>query len=212
MAPPHNGEDPGEEPVLSPEELDFAAEERVAELEEGRFVIGADGPPEPTADGAAESSTTGANNARSFADLERRATRNTSVLGRDDAGDAGDLSGRRVKRWIGDELDRTDSQYAYRIAAKTGATISHQQLASDDVGTAFDGLLRWYARQVADGTSAEEALGILLAESSIRVRYPITGLLAYLEANDLDQEDSIGDLLEAIRASDGLVFPLRDRR
>jgi len=209
MAPPRKGENPGEEPVLSPEELDFAAEERVAELEEGRFVIGADGPPEPAEEDASESVGNAQNHSRSFEDLERSANRHASIQDRDDGAD---ISGRQVKRWIGAELDRTDSQYAYRIAAKTGTTISHQQLASDDVGTAFDGLLRWYARQVADGTSPEEALGILLAESSIRVRYPITGLLAYLEANDLDADDSIGDLLEAVRASDGLVFPLRDRR
>lgn len=212
MAPSRKREDPDDETVLSPEELDIASEERVAEIEEGRFVIGSDGPPETT--DAVQSQNTdhdgSETRARTLEDLERNATRESSILDADLGGER--LTGSEVKRWISTELDRTDSQYAYRIAAKTGDAISHQQLASDDIGTAFDGLMMWYAQQVADGTPVEEALGILLAESNIRVRYPITGILAYLEANDLDPDDSIADLLETIRASEGLVFPLRDRR
>lgn len=209
MPPSRDREDPDEETVLSPEELDIAAEERVAEIEEGRFVIGSDGPPDTTDVIRASEREGEDSRARTLEDLERNANRESSVL--DDSG-ADQLTGAAVKRWISEELDRTDSQYAYRIAAKSGDAISHQQLASDDIGTAFDGLLMWYAQQVADGTPVEEALGILLAESNVRVRYPITGLLAYLEANDLDPDDSIADLLETIRDSGGLVFPLRDRR
>jgi hypothetical protein len=212
MAPSRKREDQDDETVLSPEELDIASEERVAEIEEGRFVIGSDGPPE-TAD-AVQSQETGQDNAetraRPLEDLERETSSESSILDEDQGG--GRLTGADVKRWIGTELDRTDSQYAYRIAAKTGDAISHQQLASDDIGTAFDGLMMWYAQQVADGTPVEEALGILLAESNIRIRYPITGMLAYLEANDLDPDDAIADLLETIRASDGLVFPPHNRR
>ncbi|ALG82247.1 DUF7500 family protein [Halanaeroarchaeum sulfurireducens] len=211
MTPPRDREDPEEGTVLSPEELDIACEERVAEIEEGRFVIGPDGPPN-----AEESSSRSGDvdsdesRARTLEDLERDANRESSVLAGDLTDDAS--TGARVKRWITEDLERTDSQYAYRIAAKTGDAISHQQLASDDIGTAFDGLLMWYAQQVADGTPVEEALGILLSESRIRVRYPISGMLAYLEANDLEPDDSIADLLDAIRETDGLAFPLRNRR
>ena len=212
MSPPRDREDPKEGSVLSPEELDIASEERVAEIEEGRYVIGPDGPPD--ADESSTSQTEDVDSeqsrARTLEDLERDASRESSVLSGDLTDDAS--TGVRVKRWISEDLERTDSQYAYRIAAKTGDAISHQQLASDDIGTAFDGLLMWYAQQVADGTPVEEALGILLSESRIRVRYPITGLLAYLEANELSPDDSIAELLDTIRETDGLAFPLRNRR
>ena len=118
-----------------------------------------------------------------------------------------ELRGSDVKRWISANLERTDSQYAYRLAAKTGDDISHQQLASDDIGMAFDGLLMWYAQQVGDGTAVEDTLGILLAESNIRVRFPVAGMVAYLDRHDLSPDDSIGELLAVIRDHDGLVFP-----
>lgn len=216
MAPPTEDEEPPTERALSPDELDLAAEERVAELEDGRYVIGADGPPKTTDD--TEGSTgrdADRDRRRTLEDLERetQATAdadNRSVIGSGEQNTT--PTGADVKRWITEELDRTNSQYAYRIAAKTGDDVSHQQLASDDIGTAFDGLMMWYAQQVAGGTPIEEALGILLAESTIPVRYPATGLLAYLEKHDLQKDDSIADLLQTIRRTDGLVFPLRDRR
>ncbi|MFW5900648.1 MAG: DUF7500 family protein, partial [Halodesulfurarchaeum sp.] len=77
---------------------------------------------------------------------------------------------------------------------------------------AFDGLLMWYAQQVGDGTAVEDTLGILLAESNIRVRFPVVGLIAYLEEQNLSPEDSIGELLSVIRDHDGLVFPRGRKR
>lgn len=217
MAPPRDEEERTEGKALSPEDLDISSEERVAEIEDGRFVIGAEGPPNAEGRETAPSDEPDTGNP-----IEETIEKLRREAATDDSGDLesiidsksteSNLTGTDVKRWIGAELDRTDSQYAYRIAAKTGETISHQQLASDDIGTAFDGLMMWYARQVAEGTPVEEALGILLAESSIRVRFPLAGVLAYLDAQDLGPDDSIGDLLDAIRESDGLVFPLRHQR
>lgn len=216
MAPPRDGDETPDDNALSPEDLDISSEEEVAEIAEGRFVIGADGPPKMGDESAASSprSEAGGSIDETLDELKREtgidAPSKSSVFGAE--GSDSPLTGTDVKRWISAELDRTDSQYAYRIAAKTGGSIQHQQLASDDIGTAFDGLLMWYTRQVAGGTPVEEALGILLAESSIGIRFPIAGMLAYLEDNDLEPEDSIADLLESIRESDGLVFPLRHRR
>ncbi|MFB6122455.1 MAG: hypothetical protein ABEJ78_03240 [Haloferacaceae archaeon] len=199
--------------VLSPEDLDITSEDEVAELDEGRYVIGASGKPDVEA-GAETASPPDRPSARDETSLEtfQRETRQDPHRGSRRSTGSESLSGSDVKRWITAELDRTDSQYAYRIAAKTGEDISHQQLASDDIGMAFDGLLMWYAQQVGGGTAVEEALGILLAESNIRVRYPVRGMVAYLDEHDLDPEDSIADLLAEIRDNEGLVFPLRNRR
>ncbi|MFB6081551.1 MAG: hypothetical protein ABEJ67_01900 [Halanaeroarchaeum sp.] len=216
MAPPRKPDDVSDDSVLSPEELDITGEKEVEELDEGRFVIGAEGRPnvEAAASPDREDPATTIDRAADEPDDDDRDASSATRQSRTDreAPDRDEISGRDVKRWITAELDRTDSQYAYRIAAKTGEHVSHQQMASDDIGMAFDGLLMWYAQQVGGGTPVEEALGILLAESNIRVRYPVAGMLAYLEEHDLDPEDSIADLLEEIRDNDGLVFPLRHRR
>ncbi|MFB6071185.1 MAG: hypothetical protein ABEJ76_09195 [Halanaeroarchaeum sp.] len=214
MPPPRKRDDAPDESVLSPEELDITEEEEVEELDEGRFVIGAEGRPKVDAGAEREphpdDDPRGGESARSFDDLRTDAQQPDRGATGGDASD--DLTGAEVKRWIGEELERTDSQYAYRIAAKTGTEISHQQLASDDIGMAFDGLLMWYAQQVGGDTAVEEALGILLAESNIRVRYPVSGMLAYLDEHDLEPDDSIADFLETVRENEGLVFPLRHRR
>ncbi|MDR5656860.1 hypothetical protein RH831_06665 [Halodesulfurarchaeum sp. HSR-GB] len=203
MDPPRDQEEMPDDSVLTPEDLDFREEEEVAELDESRFVIGAEG--RPDVDRSTIETAPEGDRHRSTPDTEAPTKKTTQQ------GSAGtefqELRGSDVKRWIGANLRRTDSQYAYRLAAKTGENVSHQQLASDDIGMAFDGLLMWYAQQVGDGTAVEDTLGILLSESNVRVRYPVTGLLAYLEEHDLDPEDSIGDLLETVREHDGLVFP-----
>ncbi|GAA0276724.1 DUF7500 family protein [Halobacterium noricense] len=210
MAP--SGDPDADETVLSPDELDIEAREEVAAIGEDRYVIGPDGPPKPPetddsgdegsdGDAAEESDQPEADD--ESAEASERATDANSPV------DAGEVSGREVKRWLGDELDEHDSEYAYRIAAKSGDSINHQQLATDDIGAAFDGLLVWYAQQVAAGTPVDEALGILLSESSVQARYPTSRLVAYLEAHDLGPDDSIRDLVETVSENDGLVFPKR---
>lgn len=216
---PPRREGPPDERVLSPEELDFTEDEKVEQLDEGKFVIGTEGEPnvarsqdeaphrppssqaeseagmeEPTpADSSTEPDTNDSHGAPG------RETQRTSALD--------ELTGRQVKDFISAELRRTESTYAYRIAAKTEDTVSHQQLASDDIGMAFDGLLMWYAQQVGAETSVEEALGILLAKSNIRIRYPTKLLTAYLKKHELGPDDDIADLMAAIKHEDGLVFP-----
>lgn len=207
---PPKTEGPPDEPVLAPEDLEFTHHEEVAELDEGKFVIGTEGPPNPDAvnkaldEGDRSSVDSGGSTAGASAESPRgegppRPDRSRS---RPD-----ELSGREVKRWLTDELERTDSLYAYRIAAKTGDSVSHQQLASDDISMAFDALLMWYAQQVGGDTAVEEALGILLAKSNIRIRFPIGPLGAYLDEHGLEPDDEIADLLQTIRENDGLTFP-----
>jgi hypothetical protein len=194
-----SGGDPDpDEPVLSPEELDIENEEDVAKLDEGRYVIGSDGPPATTdADGSGDDA------------VEPAAEEAPEPGPADDTDPVDEITGADVKQWLGDELSRHDSTYAYHITAKSGTGVNHQQLATDDIGSAFDGLLVWYARQVAGDTPVDEALGILLGESSVQVRYPTARLIAYLEEQGFGPEDSIADLVSAVSEDDGLVFPRR---
>ncbi|MUV59290.1 hypothetical protein [Halobacterium sp. CBA1126] len=210
MAP--SGDPDADETVLSPDELDIEAREEVASIGGDRYVIGPDGPPDPPED--ADEATVDDEDAEADEESADEPEASDDEDASEDAADAedaddGEVTGRDVKRWLGDELDEHDSEYAYRIAAKSGDSINHQQLATDDIGAAFDGLLVWYAQQVAAGTPVDEALGILLAESSVQARYPTSRLVAYLEAHDLGPEDSIRELVETVSEEDGLVFPRR---
>ena len=213
MDPPRDREEFGDGNVLDPEDLDISDEEVVEKLEESRFVIGAEEKPTVEEDPTAPIGEDPDLDTPVTDPKEKRAQPQKKGQQRGKPATEGQtLSGSDVKRWISANLQETDSQYAYRLAAKTGDEISHQQLASDDIGMAFDGLLMWYAQQVGQGTAVEDTLGILLAESNIRVRFPVTGMQAYLDEHDLSPEDSIEDLLSVIRDHDGLVFPRGKKR
>jgi hypothetical protein len=219
MAP--GGDQDGDERVLSPDELDIEEQEDVASLGDGRYVIGSDGPPDADDVTQSNEGSSGAQQSPPDANQFEQArpdqqapnqaspadSQQTASTGRS-TGDP--LTGREVKDWLSDELANHGSSYAYHIATKSGGSVTHQQLATDDVGAAFDGLLVWYARQLSEGTPVDEALGILLAESTVQVRYPTSRLVSYLEAHDLGPEDSIGDLVDAVSEEGGLVFPKRD--
>jgi hypothetical protein len=185
--------------VLSPEELDIEEQDEVATIGDDRYVIGADGEPAASGDSDADPATqpepTGDGQAEVTTDPQQAEPADPQITGRD------------VKEWLAAELESHDSDYAYHIAAKYGDDIAHQQMATDDVGAAFDGLLVWYARQVAGNTPVDEALGILLGESSVQIRYPTARLIAFLEHNDLGPDDSIRDLVDTVSNQDGLVLP-----
>lgn len=189
------GDQDGDERVLSPDELDIEAQEDVASLGDGRYVIGSDGP--PAADDADETGRGQSTPQQSSPDTTQFEQAQPDVQSSDDTEPSDDLggdsdtafqktaadsagrqsatdplTGREVKDWLSDELANHGSTYAYHIAAKSDGSITHQQLATDDVSAAFDGLLVWYARQLSEGAPVDEALGILLAESTVQVRYP----------------------------------------
>jgi len=213
-----SGGDQDDDRVLSPEELDIEEQEEVAAIGEGRYVIGPDGPPNAPAESELEdadddSETDAPEAATPQQDTDHQtqsqpqSSPQTQTQSQPQTPPEPQVTGRDVKKWLGEELESHDAQYAYHIAAKYGDSVAHQQLATDDVGAAFDGLLVWYARQLAGSTSIDRALGILLGESSVQVKYPTKRLVAYLEENDLGPEDSIRDLVETVGEQDGLTFP-----
>ncbi|WP_232688527.1 DUF7500 family protein [Halobacterium zhouii] len=217
--------------VLSADELDITEQEEVAPLGEGRFVVGSDGPPAAPDEATGDASTSArrpepADNPAPDEDegVDDGTDPDPNATQTDDGGttadadpasddsatdDEGDITGRDVKSWLSEELTRHDTTYAHHVAAKAGDDVANQQLATDDIGAAFDGLLVWYARQVATDTPVDEALGILLSESGVRVRYPTARLVEYVEAKGLGPDDSIGDLVAAVSEDDGLVFTKR---
>ncbi|MEF8778956.1 MAG: hypothetical protein V5A36_08595, partial [Natronomonas sp.] len=103
---------------------------------------------------------------------------------------------------LADELGRSNARYGIDIVARfDGNTVRHRA-ASDDVIATFENLVQWYARHVTDSTPADEVIDILLREASF-AETETPNLAKLLEAHDLDQSDSIADLVAAIRDESG---------
>jgi hypothetical protein len=198
MAPePEDVDSADEGTVLAPEDLDIAADDSVAALDKGRYVIAPEGA--SLDQDALEESADSADQASTAADD-------------DDSESAPGPNGRAidaaaVRSWLEEDVETVSSRYGFHITATTEGAVGHQQMFSDDVGTVFDGLLMWYARQLDRETPVEDVLGILLLESNVRVRFPVRAFTAVLERHDLGPEDTISDLFEAIYDGSGVLFP-----
>lgn len=59
--------------------------------------------------------------------------------------------------------------YAAAVTMRTPEGTDATQVETDDVRELFEELLVWYAEQMAPGNDPEEALSVLLAESSLSV-------------------------------------------
>jgi hypothetical protein len=165
----------GEEGVIRPEELDYTASERVAELDEGRYVVATDEEDSPSVDGDG--------------DVEE-----------DD--ERGQLARQQMARYVSEQ----GADYGVALTAAFDGDVAQHEHFSDDVATAFGEFASWYVSQIDTETSPAEALGILLLASETPVSYPAKALAPILRQHDLDLDDSIGELVEAI-ADEGLRIP-----
>ena len=202
MAP---DEDPTDEEgkVLSPQELDLADKDGVEQLGEGRFVVSPDGtdPNVPT-----ELSVDDADVEASAREESVAATTGTTTPA---AGSDTDLDRSAIQDWHERQLRESPSAYGYHLSLKAGTAIDHHTIHSDDVTMAFNNLLLWYARTVDADLPPGAVLGILLSDASVPVQYPVKALEQFVMNQGLSTEDSIGDLLGAVRDDGGVVFPPR---
>lgn len=187
---PSESDDPdhADGPVLSPEELDITEDQRVLELDEGRYLIsGDDEPPDPSR--TPEDVTVGS----SSPGLDPRA-----------------LNADAVHAWMADRLEAANSRYGFDITAVFEGSVVRQELFSNDVITTFENLLVWYAQHVGGDTPVEDVLGILLAESTTPIRLPPNAVEAITDAYGVDDGDTIADLHEVVHREGGLRFPASD--
>ena len=115
-----------------------------------------------------------------------------------------ELTARSVHNWLSDDLAAVNSRYGFDITAAFDGAVSQQRMVSNDVVTIFETLVMWYAQQVDRNTPIEEVLGILLTEANVPVEIPPAALQNALVASDLSPDDSIADLVAAVRENDGL--------
>jgi len=203
-------------PVLSPDELDIREDERVVQLEDGRYVIWP---------GADRGATSGRDDSNAIEGAGAAAGTPTDDPPTDDAetdpsavdppvneapaterGPAADPALRDLHARLAAAVGAVDVRYGFDVTAALGGEPRQTALFTNDVAVAFEHLVTWFAAGVGDDTPVEQALGILLAELDGSVRYPAASLRDYLDANDLDPDDSIADLLAVADAS-GFRFP-----
>lgn len=217
---------PDEGRILAPEELDITESEHVEELDDGRFVVSPDGPPDVdskqsppsgspprTRDEAAVASGTPTETddpydqpqpAKSSTDnAGLRASRSSQAAterqrARQPPQQHSELSQEIVHRWLKQSFEATSSRYAFDVTATFDGNVSQRRMASNDVVTIFESLMLWYAQHVDSDTPVEDVLGILLAESNVPVRYPTEAIHRLVRSSNLTPEDSIADLLEEV--------------
>ncbi|SFR44991.1 hypothetical protein SAMN04487947_1579 [Halogeometricum rufum] len=173
-----------EEGIVGPNELDFTSSSRVAELDEGRFVVATDDDGTPNVDGDGDAP----------ADEEDRTIE-----------ERGTFAKQQTARYVSDR----DADYGFALTAAFEGAIEQRELFSDDVATAFGDIAQWYASQVDADAAPAEVLGILLLASDTDVTFPTKVLAPIFREHDLTLDDSIGDLVEAL-AGDGLQIPPSD--
>ena len=187
-ATPEPDDEPGEGPVLDPKELDFSRDRRVAAIDENRYVVS------PT---------------------DQRPNVPDHIPESDDADEAGDeadeldeTDGPRdpaaMRRDLAASVASADHEYAFEAAARFEDGVRHERVASDDVTEMFEALLSWYARGTSEETPRRDVVGILLAESDLPVRLPVSAVERAIRSYGVDPDDSVADLLTAIRESGGL--------
>lgn len=176
----------GEEGVVGPNELDYSEDERVAQIRDGRYVVATDKDGTPQVDGEEPP--------------DREAEEERSLEER------GNFAKQQMARYLSDK----GAKHGIAVTASFGGRVAQRERFSDDIATSFGDVVQWYADQVDADAPPEEVLGILLLASDTDVAFPTNVLAPVLRTHGLTTDDSIGDLVEALRG-DGLRIPPENR-
>ena len=121
-----------------------------------------------------------------------------------------ELTQQTVSQFLAESLTATETAYGFDATVNIEGSVKRGRMSSDDVTETLEGLLRWYASQTTDEMEPEATLGIILAGSTLEVEYPVQSVYAMLKRYELQPEDSIGDLLSAIREEGSFTVPPSD--
>lgn len=183
----------GDEGALDPDDLDFTDDERVRKLEEGRYVVSAEGSPNVDAvDGIANTD------------------RDDSEGQPDHPPDA--VTHAQVSRWLAGSFEDTGFTYGFDATLAVEDEVVRHRLVSNDLPTTFETLVTWFIQNSTANATTEEALGILLDASDLRVTYPTASLRHTMNAHGLGPNDTIGEFLAAIEADGGIHFDSSNHR
>lgn len=169
-------------PVVAPEELELEESDHVVSLDNDRFLVS------PSAiDSATEERVKSA-----AADPEEDAPEVSGPASVSDPEAARD----RLQH----ALDASDASFGVEIIATTGDQGARHRIVTNDVSTAFEQLVVWYAQQVGAEVPVEEVISILLLESSLGRSIQTEALERVMSETGVSEEESIGKLLATLQS------------
>ena len=118
-----------------------------------------------------------------------------------------ELTNETVSKFLAEELTQSSGDYGFDATLNVEGQVNRGRMTSDDVGETLETLLRWYARQTTDEVEPETVLGIILAGSDLAVEYPVQSAYTMVKQHGLTPDDSIGDLLAAVRNDGSFTVP-----
>ncbi|ESP89519.1 DUF7500 family protein [Candidatus Halobonum tyrrellensis] len=188
--------------ILDPDDLDVTDSDHVHELDDDRFVVSTgSSPPRASSDTAASDGTppesTGPGDG---ADADGP----TGVSGEGDGHPVGDATADAQRR--ASDLVESGDAYGFDVVLAFDDDVTHHRTTSDDIAEAFESLVVGFARSTDGHLPPEETLGVLLGGMDEPVRLPERELYRALSRHGLSPDDSVGDLLAAVRDERGLTL------
>ena len=120
---------------------------------------------------------------------------------------AAELTNENVSKFLAKELTQGSGDYGFDATLNVEGQVNRGRMTSDDIGETLETLLRWYANQTTDEVDTEAVLGIILAGTDLAVEYPVQSAYTTVKRYGLTPDDSIGDLLKAIRKEGSFTVP-----
>ena len=209
-------------PPADPNDLDFTDDERVAEIDEGRYVVGTDGRPKvdraprdldddsgftaATPENAAERDPTRADPGQQAGDANaggRSGPGGPGGSGASGASGGGDVDRQAVSRWLATSFDDDGFTYGLDATLHAEGSTTRNRMVSNDVTATFDTLISWFASNAGTDASPPEALGLLLLAADTPVDLPPVASKRFAASRGLSATDSIGDLIDAAEDAGG---------
>ncbi|MGM0605308.1 MAG: DUF7500 family protein, partial [Halobacteriota archaeon] len=117
-----------------------------------------------------------------------------------------------VSKWLARSFAKNRGTYGFDLTVDMEGNVKRTRAASNDIGNALESMLMWYADQATDDLPPEEVIGILLASTDIEVKYPVQSVYEMCKRYKLKPDDSIGDLLKAVRKDGTMTVPPSRKR
>ena len=216
-------------PAADPNELDFTDDERVAEIDEGRYVVGTSGrpnvdaapPPDPLAKDpgfetpaeprrASERKPTGTDPRASTAGGSSGGARGargghdaSAGAGRRAGAAGGEVDRQAVSRWLATSFEDDGFAYGFDATLHARGETSRNRMVSNDVTDTFDALVSWFAANAGADSPPPEALGLLLVAADTPVEIPTVALKRFAAREGLSPDDTIADLIRAAEQRGG---------
>ena len=168
--------------------------------------------PQPTASESTPSTTQTASQSESTPSTGNRSDQPTSPeLAAHDQPPAEppavELTNENVSKFLAKSLAKTSGDYGFDATVNIEGSVNRGRMTSDDIGETLETLLRWYARQTTDEVEPEHVLGIILAGSDLAVEYPVQSAYEVVKQHGLGPDDTISDLLAAVREEGSFTVP-----